>query len=126
MKWVCNEATWYEHHLGFARDDLHRLDIAYFDGRSSDIARNSSLSLGPSPVWLLTWVLILEDYSRRRLTKASDRLPAISAVAKTLHAQSKDTYLAGLWKSKLRSDLLCVEDPLTVRKPIEWGAPSWS
>lgn len=96
MKWECNEATWYEHHLGFARDDLHRPDIAYFDGRISDIARNSSLSLGPSPVSHFTWVLILEDYSRRRLTKASDRLPAISTVAKTLHSHSKDTYLAGL------------------------------
>jgi hypothetical protein len=39
----------------------------------------------------------VSDYRRRKLTKESDRLPALSGLATAFQALTGDTYLAGLW-----------------------------
>lgn len=45
-----------------------------------------------------TWLSITEWYSRCKLTVASDKLIAISSVAKIMGEILNDTYHAGLWK----------------------------
>ncbi|RDL35767.1 uncharacterized protein BP5553_06379 [Venustampulla echinocandica] len=78
-----------------------------------------------------TWKTIVEDYAARDLTKAEDRLTALSGVA-SRHAQSDltDRYVAGHWLKSLPPSLLW-----TVTKPIQqtdclsteqYIAPSWS
>jgi Heterokaryon incompatibility protein (HET) len=52
------------------------------------------------------WQTMLQPYTRRRLTRKSDILPAISGIAAHVHEKTSSCYLAGLWKDNLPSDLL--------------------
>jgi hypothetical protein len=49
------------------------------------------------------WYEALHQYSWRRLTKGSDKFPAISGLAKIFHEiiEERPTYIAGLWKEDL-------------------------
>jgi hypothetical protein len=52
------------------------------------------------------WYQITHQYTRRKLTFASDRLPAIAGVAKQFHRKTGYLYVAGLWKDDLVAGLL--------------------
>jgi hypothetical protein len=71
------------------------------------------------------WYNLLGLYSRPNLTHESDRLMAISALAKEVNKRTGFEYLAGLWKEMMVEDLLwCVRD---AAKPSGWARiPSWS
>ncbi|KAF4472219.1 Heterokaryon incompatibility, partial [Fusarium albosuccineum] len=74
---------------------------------------------------------IISSYSSRRLTIASDKLPAISAIAMALSesltvGDSVATYLAGLWDIDLLFGLLWYSEfGYAPRVPV-YRAPSWS
>jgi hypothetical protein len=51
------------------------------------------------------WRDVVEAYAYRDLTQESDRLPALSGLAKRFRGSSEDQYLAGLWESCLIADL---------------------
>ncbi|KAL8388885.1 hypothetical protein RB599_010180 [Gaeumannomyces hyphopodioides] len=51
------------------------------------------------------WQRVVEDYSRRALTFESDRLPAIAALATRMARLLDDTYVAGLWRSRMLEGL---------------------
>lgn len=76
------------------------------------------------------WYDLVEDYSEQRLTRPSDRLPALAALAKK-HATSNQhcgIYLAGIWSNELLQGLLWRKKSST-EYPIErdcYAAPSWS
>ncbi|KAH6854807.1 heterokaryon incompatibility protein [Chaetomium sp. MPI-CAGE-AT-0009] len=91
------------------------------------------------------WRDLVEEYSKRCLTKKTDKLSAISGLAKLLmEAPQKrqpeiesgirvprltaDDYKAGLWKSTFISDLAwrVVPPGLEDSGPIPYRAPSWS
>jgi hypothetical protein len=79
------------------------------------------------------WSRVLADYSRRELTYASDKLPAISGLAKEVNTilqsltNRDDTYVAGIWTGALTDGLLWMpEDPYAMRDPGFYRAPSWS
>ncbi|KAE9369875.1 HET-domain-containing protein, partial [Stipitochalara longipes BDJ] len=73
----------------------------------------------------LTWSYIVRDYASRRLTYAKDKLPALSGLARYIsHTRPGDSYLAGLWKSELPSNLLW--GVLKGVRPSIYRAPSWS
>ena len=57
-----------------------------------DTGHNSDIT----PLFL-TWKLLVETYTRGGLTKETDKLVAISGLAKALAAQLGVEYLAGLW-----------------------------
>jgi hypothetical protein len=73
----------------------------------------------------LAWYVLLQDYTRRKLTYPSDRLPALDGLAKHF---SKETgmngYLAGLWEGDLTRGLLWGKK--VSLKEIMDRAPSWS
>ena len=90
------------------------------------------------------WTEVISQYSRCELTKAQDKLIAISGVAKVLADRFDDTYVAGLWQSNLVGGL-CWRVPKMRRTTQDlipsglyarrWeisrrlegnGAPSWS
>ena len=50
-----------------------------------------------SSFWLQYWTQIVTTYSNAALTVPSDRLPAISGIAKVIQQKLEDIYLAGLW-----------------------------
>ncbi|KAK4156994.1 a97f8ef6-a9b0-4f8b-8fdf-2c72f37eda9e [Chaetomidium leptoderma] len=75
------------------------------------------------------WYRMVEDYTARRITKHTDRLPALSGLAQAVARDTGAEYLAGSWKSGLLEGLLwCRAQPgghgLTATP--EYVAPSWS
>ncbi|KAH7088791.1 heterokaryon incompatibility protein-domain-containing protein [Paraphoma chrysanthemicola] len=98
------------------------------------IAKNSPLErrLDLRDAILKNWRMsIIPTYTQLSLTQEMDRLPALSAVAKTLEAIIGDEYLSGHW----RSDLLGLawvsgpygkNPPNPGRLPAMKRAPSWS
>lgn len=47
------------------------------------------------------WYRIMEEYSRRKLTKTSDKFPAISGLATLVQTCLADEYVAGLWSKEI-------------------------
>ncbi|KAI1764386.1 hypothetical protein GGR53DRAFT_493968 [Hypoxylon sp. FL1150] len=75
------------------------------EGDSDDpVARPQRPPAHPDP--FLAWQDRVAEYSRRNLTFASDKLPALAGLATVCHAITKSTYLAGLWRDHLLYDLL--------------------
>jgi hypothetical protein len=76
---------------------------------------------------LRAWMQIITDYTALSLTKTTDIFPALSGIAKVYAAQTRDEYVAGLWKRTLVPNLLWyyADEPVDVKAEI-WRAPSWS
>ncbi|KAI9768775.1 MAG: hypothetical protein M1839_003960 [Geoglossum umbratile] len=87
--------------------------------------RNYGLNDDPASIFW-RWCLLVEEYSKRKLTKPSDKLPAISGLASEVYRRTGDQYLAGLWKSNLHIDLLWESTPGGMVRPQGFRAPSWS
>lgn len=51
------------------------------------------------------WAKIVDEYTRRELTYGTDRLAALSGIAKAYERSTGKTYLAGNWKEELLSQL---------------------
>lgn len=71
------------------------------------------------------WAKIVDEYTRRDLTYVSDRLAALSGVAKAYERSTGKVYLAGNWKEELLSQLSwrrIGEAAMTVSH----DQPSWS
>lgn len=74
------------------------------------------------------WGNVVSLYANCALTKESDRLIAMSGIAKTFQDANKDTYLAGLWKKGIHVDLTWTtnaSDGAEVRRS-ECYFPTWS
>jgi Heterokaryon incompatibility protein (HET) len=72
------------------------------------------------------WLAILEDYTRRSLSRPEDRLPAIAGIASRINSVLQDTYRAGHFKSKLLHSLIWQCRPISAFESTEYRAPSWS
>lgn len=74
------------------------------------------------------WVDLVQQYTRRALTKDEDKLPAIGGLARMFsEGRTLGRYLAGVWEGALLPCLLWrVEDARRVRRPRTYVAPSWS
>jgi hypothetical protein len=80
------------------------------------------------------WQTVVERYSKTQLTKPEDKLIALSGFAKSYQIPSTGTYLAGLWKDRLASQLLWRVDPVFANgrfeypstRPDKYRAPTWS
>lgn len=97
-------------------------------GRGYDlITRNSGIDQT-----FRAWDDIIKAYSRRKLTKATDRLVAISGLAKKMREAVDDEYLAGLWKSRFFVQLCWSVNHSSdkffhsLRRPRPLLAPTWS
>jgi hypothetical protein len=77
------------------------------------------------------WNRTVLRYSGRKLTVESDRLPAISAVARRFQARLATRYLAGLWEGNMLLELawrrVTVHFESGLKQiPSDYRAPSWS
>jgi hypothetical protein len=61
-----------------------------------------SLLFSPSGLWYL----LITNYSCRRLTFVSDKLPALAGLAKLYQNSREDKFLAGLWQSDIVMGLM--------------------
>lgn len=75
-----------------------------------------------------SWMLIVEAYSLRELTKSSDRLAALTGIASKFGQATSDQYLAGLWRRYLWRELLWTvyspSSPRFGRQPLKDQAPA--
>jgi hypothetical protein len=118
LHWECRE--------GFAGEDMiprsnnggHQYAASFLNSRSDEMD------------WcLFKWcVHIVGAYSRAIITYPTDRLPAISAMAKIFADQICSPYLAGLWLEGLWYTLSWYRIPhagkYTVERPQQYTAPS--
>ena len=73
------------------------------------------------------WKSIVVQYSKTSLTKNTDKLVALSGLAKSFQDILQDQYIAGLWRKTLLYDLLWeVNDLSGCKRPATYHAPSWS
>jgi len=74
------------------------------------------------------WGWIVERYSECKLTKPKDKLVAISGVARIIQRQTRDQYVAGLWRKDLEVQFCWgTETPdWQDRRVFPYKAPSWS
>jgi hypothetical protein len=85
--------------------------------------REQDTSTGHKAI-LTAWRELLYSYGQRKLTHASDKLPAVSGLARIYAEQLGDEYVAGLWRSHLVKGLIW--DGMHCRRGEEYKAPSWS
>ena len=71
------------------------------------------------------WNLILDDFVSRKITYNTDRLPAISGVAKEVARHTRQTYKAGLWEQDIHTEILWYTSGNATRL-VDNIAPSWS
>lgn len=75
----------------------------------------------------LHWNTNALNYARTELSKDSDKLVALSGLAKSFKDVIEDQYLAGLWRRTLVYDLLWrAIDNRSTSRPLEYRSPSWS
>jgi hypothetical protein len=69
----------------------------------------------PSIYCFEVWKRIVENYSRLRLTKGTDKLIALAGIAKIMSRRifngRDEDYIAGMWRANLESQLLWRVDP---------------
>lgn len=74
------------------------------------------------------WLSIVEDFSRRRLSKASDKLIALAGIQDAIAALLDDTPVAGIWRNRFFAPSLLWE--VSTKDNNEVGTsiccPSWS
>jgi hypothetical protein len=78
----------------------------------------------------MIWTKIVQNYSYRRLSYASDRLPALDGIASEFNRiLGQDHYLFGLWRNDLVHGLLWRENRFLSTSdptPDRLNLPSWS
>ncbi|KAI4615878.1 hypothetical protein J4E80_006297 [Alternaria sp. BMP 0032] len=91
--------------------------------------------IGRSYGWRV-WARMIEDYTSRNLSFASDKFPALGGVISALQELTGDTCFAGIWKSWFLQGLLWrLQDPnwdeyvffpKEPQRAVPWRAPTWS
>ena len=110
---------------------LHKLalkSVAIFERISSTHTNDTMMSNTYfATSYGIIWHRLIEQYSFLKLTKPTDRLPALSGLAQRASLFS-GTYLAGLWRANLLPDLMWRVDKLELDciRSTEFNSPSWS
>ena len=100
-------------------------------------AKYASLLADSSPSRMYTyWQELVQMYSPRKLTKPSDRLIALSGIARQIQDAFGDEYLAGTWRASLPNALMWTRVRGSTEQELdenedglpkhEYLAPSWS
>jgi hypothetical protein len=123
LKWACQKNMISERNLGLP------VTLPFikkgFLSLSNRVSENEMLRYGSGSRIYEKWYIILDDYQRRALSVSSDRLPAISGLAREFASHISTTYKAGIWLEDLHLGLLWSYFGRGV-KPGFYRAPSWS
>ncbi|KAK8123182.1 hypothetical protein PG984_011852 [Apiospora sp. TS-2023a] len=102
--------------------------------RIKNLAPNCIVGAKTSPDKIASyeaWASIVKRYTACSLTFSSDKLVALSGIAKAVRSILDDEYIAGMWRRYLERELLWIsglgpgpDDPAT--PDIPYRAPSWS
>lgn len=91
-----SEFMYFECFTNTRHEDLHYPFIDDYQLRG-EVTKKSFTLEEDSCFWLQYWWQIVSTYSESALTVTSDRLPAISGVAREIQHNLRDEYCAGLW-----------------------------
>jgi hypothetical protein len=116
------QAVWECHHLTACEAFPKAIPSTWL----RELDRFRKQPLGPS-----MWSWIIEQYSASALSVPTDKLVALSGIARAIHDQTGDQYAAGMWRKSLDVDLCWEPHPVqqnrhTVNKRNTHIAPSWS
>ena len=114
--------------------NLFKIKSSIRDGsEGSFISQNTSDKPYMRAQWCYRWECVVKDYSWCDMTRESDKLVALSGIAKFFKDKYEQKYLAGLWREDLVLELLwTVRYPSQIstrpssRRPETYRAPSWS
>jgi hypothetical protein len=95
--------------------------------KQRDVYKGACKAEVDKKVFLHAWDSLVDLYTNCNLTYGSDKLPAISALAKNMQDTTswEGEYLAGLWKNQLIDQLLW-STQYGARRSKDYRAPSWS
>lgn len=104
-------------------------DGSYSQSRLSDLSELRRPESDPHDVTKVpeAWYLLLRSFGGRKLTKPTDKLPAMSGLARLVQNKTNAEYVAGLWSNSLVEGLAWLA--LGRRAPVsrdEYIGPSWS
>ena len=96
------------------------------------VSRRNSLETNSDRTRIFdSWFTVVEEYSRLRISRDSDRLPALTGVATVFQKKLQCHYLAGLWENDIARGLLwdvtryeCTRSERHIRRHPY--APTWS
>jgi hypothetical protein len=79
------------------------------------------------PISRSMWSWIVERYACSELTCAADKLVAISGLAREIQMQTRDQYVAGMWRKDLEFQL-CWDNLVgqQCQRVAPYRAPTWS
>jgi hypothetical protein len=139
--WICQERCLAPRSLSFGRREIvwecrrHRASETFPGGfETGNITVPGILSRLQKPeqtvqILLRVWDSIVTDYSKGKLTYWSDKLVAISGIARLIAQQMDMHYLAGLWREDLMKQLIWRTNRTSfwpASPTDEYQAPSWS
>ena len=122
----CNEGFKGEDglYLNERHDCAHkRLEANALTRRDTSL-KGLTLNERPKRDILKGWYNMIWLYGPKKLTRATDKLPAISGIASLYAEKIEEEYLAGLWRGQLIEGL--VWQSLSFRRVQKYRAPSWS
>ncbi|KAK6843397.1 hypothetical protein PG987_004257 [Apiospora arundinis] len=137
--WVLQERYMARRTIHFTQDQLF-LEcegnlLAEDSGFSISLPMQSPFTLSANTRENPAWTKVVERYSRRRLTREQDKLPALAGMAAYFSSISEDKtsnagkrYLAGLWSTDIVKHLcwkMAYQDSPGAR-PTKYRAPTWS
>jgi hypothetical protein len=140
--WVFQERTLSRRILHFAKSEIFwecqhlRTSESSLVSKSTSnqpIERMTFIAPTPRSLPLLTtetvrhWAICIRGFTPGALSHPSDKLVAISGLAKKLAVRYQgNTYVAGLWREHIEVQLLWMPLGSVHRRPFEYRAPSWS
>lgn len=72
------------------------------------------------------WYDMVREYTHRCLTRETDVLPGIAAIARLIGDSVGDKYVAGLWEKDILYGLTWISSAYQQERPRHFIAPSWS
>lgn len=136
MFWECKTCSARE---GSEKEHIDPVDSRSLGNSEGDdfkrvLQHMDSNPYSPSHGAFAVWYRLVRQYSRRSLSRSSDKLPAISALAALFTTTTGCHYIAGLWAQDSQG-LLWLKDRSQShagtyhsypREPEHYRAPSWS
>lgn len=126
--WVCPRETRSQDGVVDSTEDKNRA-VAVAAGPSAQLDSVTKTRYRVNRIEAIEhWRRVLRDYTGRYLTFPTDKLPAIAGIAAmygTIFGADCE-YLAGLWETFLKSELLWSPKRSDISRPLVPRAPSWS
>jgi hypothetical protein len=126
--WRCTESQLNEESPDC--DDYDNFDKRWSSRQSYEetfrLANGADLNKLSKSGCLTLWYALVNDFTGRKISVYTDRLLAISAIAKRVATKIEQSYMAGVWAQDIHRGLLWSSDGPETYRPSDYIAPSWS